>query len=197
MNKIIEKDTNLYIDRDDVDVNIDVNSDCQVNVYHFVVDSDVTITVHLNSENASIQYFFNNLNYQDHQVKIEVFHCANDTTSNFYNHGVNILDNKLHFSVNGVVPRDKSGCVCNQENQIINLKDGKSTICPNLLIDCYDVISNHSAYIGKFQKEKVFYLKSRGLSEQKAYRLLMKGFLIPSFVLDRYAEKCLLEIEKI
>lgn len=197
MNKIVEKDTNLYIEKNEESVSIDVNAGCQVTVYHFVVDRDVNIAVHLNSENACIQYFFSHLNYEDHQVKVQVFHHASKTTSNFYNHGVNILDHKLRFFVNGIVPKEMSGCICNQENQIIHLKNGKSTICPNLLIDCYDVISNHSAYIGKFQKEQLFYLKSRGLSEEQSYRLLMKGFLVPGFVIESYAKECLLEIENI
>ena len=64
------------------------------------------------------------------------------------------------------------------QNQIINLENGKSTIHPNLLIDNFNVESNHSAYIGKIKEEKLFYLMSRGLSKKEAYQLLLKGFLI-------------------
>ena len=88
-----------------------------------------------------------------------------------------------------------SGCVCNQENQIINIRDGKSTICPNLLIDNYDVVSNHSAYIGKFSDDKLFYLMSRGISLKDAYKLLLNGFLINSKSLD--LEKVGLFLEEI
>ena len=58
------------------------------------------------------------------------------------------------------------------------MSDGKSTICPNLYIDNYDVDSNHSAYIGKFRDEAMFYLMSRGISLENSYRLLLNGFLI-------------------
>ncbi|MCI8460489.1 MAG: SufD family Fe-S cluster assembly protein, partial [Bacilli bacterium] len=76
--------------------------------------------------------------------------------------------------------KKSSKCICNQENQIINMDNGKSTILPILLIDNYDVDSNHSAYIGKFRDEEIFYLMSRGISRSMANRLLLRGFLINS-----------------
>lgn len=71
-----------------------------------------------------------------------------------------------------------SKCICNQENQIINLSDGTSLIKPNLLIRNYDTFSNHAAYIGKFKDELLFYLMSRGISFNKSNELLMESLLI-------------------
>ena len=88
--------------------------------------------------------------------------------------------NKLTFDVTGVVPKEYSKCICNQDNQIINMDNGKSTILPKLLIDNFDVDSNHAAYIGKFRDEDLFYLMSRGISRDMSYRLLLNGFLLNS-----------------
>ena len=78
------------------------------------------------------------------------------------------------------------------------MNNGKSTICPNLLIDNYDVNSNHAAYIGKFSEEKLFYLMSRGISSQEANRLLLNGFLINSDSIDLHEiDLFVKEIEKI
>lgn len=74
----------------------------------------------------------------------------------------------------------------------------KSTICPNLLIDNYDVDSNHAAYIGKFKDEMMFYMMSRGISREVAYRLLLQGFLVNNTVRENEKIKLFLdEIEKI
>ena len=74
----------------------------------------------------------------------------------------------------------------------------KSTICPNLLIDNYDVLSNHAAYIGKFKDEVLFYMMSRGISLDVAYRLLLNGFLINSDSIDlSKIDEFVQEIEKI
>ena len=103
---------------------------------------------------------------------------SSNTESKIICHGVNTGDKKLEFNVTGLVPKDMDKCICNQENQIINLKDGESVIKPNLLIRNYDTFSNHAAYIGEFSKDKMFYLESRGISEEDAIRLLMKGLLL-------------------
>lgn len=175
MNKIIMKDTTIYAYQEDIDINI--NSSCNVEIYHYLIDKDVKINVFLNAENSSVTYYFNNINYNDHKIEINIKHNNKNTSSNIYNHGVNVLNNKLKYIVNGIIPKESNLSVCNQENQIINIKNGKSIICPNLLIDCFDTISNHSAYIGKFSQDKIFYLESRGLSKKDAYHLLILGFL--------------------
>ena len=54
------------------------------------------------------------------------------------------------------------------------------------LIDNYDVVSNHAAYIGKFKDEMLFYMMSRGISRDSAYHLLLNGFLIQSGKMEDY-----------
>ena len=78
------------------------------------------------------------------------------------------------------------------------MNDGKSTICPNLLIDNYDVESNHAAYIGCFKEDILFYMMSRGISREVASRLLLNGFLINSDSIDmNKLAKFILEIKNI
>ena len=108
---------------------------------------------------------------------MEIRHNAFNTKSNVFNHGVNVGLNHLNFNVSGVVLKDIKDAICNQENRIINISNGKSTICPNLLIDSYDVVSSHAAYIGKFNKQEIFYLQRLGISMNDSTKLLVKGFL--------------------
>ena len=71
-------------------------------------------------------------------------------------------------------------------------------IRPNLLIDCYDVISSHSAYIGSFRDDFVFYLMSRGLSREASYEILMKSFLVRDVVkLEKVFPKFLEKLKKL
>ena len=167
-------------------------------IYHFSINSSNNVEIDLVKENINLYYYYNNINYDDNQFKIEVRHKNNNTHSELYNHGVNVKNNKLTYYVNGIVPKDSAKCICNQENQIINMNDGKSTICPNLLIDNYDVDSNHGAYIGKFSEEKLFYLMSRGINREDATRLLLTSYLINSDSIDlNKIYKFINEIEKI
>lgn len=153
-------------------------------IYHFSINCSSNVTVNLVTEGVTLHYYYNNINYDNNKFKIDVNHMACNTHSEVYNHGVNVNNKKLDYMVNGKVPKEFSECICNQDNQIINMSDGKSTICPILLIDNFDVDSNHGAYIGKFKDEYLFYLMSRGISMSDSYKLLLNGFLINSDSLD-------------
>ena len=58
------------------------------------------------------------------------------------------------------------------------MTDNLCIIKPNLFIDEEDVSANHSALIGTFKAEEVFYLMSRGISKKEADSLLTRGFLM-------------------
>ena len=167
-------------------------------IYHFSINGSSNVEINLNKEDINLYYYYNNINYDDNKLNIKVNHNKDNTHSEVYNHGVNVKDNYLTYNVEGSVLKNSNKCICNQDNQIINIRNGKSTIKPNLLIDNYDVDSNHAAYIGKFKDEYLFYLMSRGISKKNAYLLLLKVFLINSDSIDLgKIDKFLLEINKI
>ena len=64
-----------------------------------------------------------------------------------------------------------------QKEAIINLTNNKCEIKPNLYIDTSDVEASHSALIGKFSDEEMFYIQSRGIDYETALKLLITGFL--------------------
>jgi hypothetical protein len=74
-----------------------------------------------------------------------------------------------------------------QENSILLMIKGiggeKKTY---LFIDEYDCIANHSAHIGKFSDEEMFYLNSRGINDNDAIKLLITGFLTSN--VDEYVK---------
>lgn len=194
----IKGEKTLYeFDTTNKDITYNISENSKLIVYQYGIDIDNNIIINLNGENASIEYHYSNINYKDHKYKIEVNHNSSKTISNIYNHGINVNDNKLDFDITGYIPNTSLKCECNQKNQILNIKDGKSTILPKLLIDNYDVVSSHSAYIGKFKDELLFYLMSRGISEKVSYDLLIKSFLVNGCDNTEIIEKLDKEIDKI
>ena len=141
----------LYL-HDTNNKNIDLEEDTII--YHFNINSSSDININLNKDNITLYYYYNDINYDDNEFKIKINHKKSNTKSYLYLHGVNVNNNKLKYWVDGIVPKECFNCTCNQDNQIINLNDGKSKIWPNLLISNYDVEANHSAYIGKFNEDK-------------------------------------------
>ena len=168
----------IYIN--DLNIKFDIKTGETLNIYHYVFNKSVNVIINLNGENAKVNYHFSVISLDDNNFKIEVNHNSKNTESNIFNHGVNVLNNKLSFDVTGLVPKDISKCICNQENQIINLSDGTSLIKPNLLIRNYDTFSNHAAYIGKFKDELLFYLMeslliNNGNKEEKVVQEFIKN----------------------
>mgnify|MGYP003308402792 CR=1 FL=1 len=174
----------IYIVDDNENKNYKYNIKEDTIIYHYSINSSSNVDVNIVTENVNLFYYYNNINYDDNKFNIKVNHLKSNTHSELYNHGVNVFCNKLMYYVDGIVPKSSSKCICNQDNQIINMDNGKSTILPILLIDNYDVDSNHGAYIGKFRDEEMFYLMSRGISREDSYRLLLNGFLINSDSID-------------
>ena len=192
MNKI------LYV------LDVDDDKDYQYNIvedtliYHFSINSSSNVNINLLTEGVNLYYYYSNINYDDNRFKIIINHKNNKTNSYIINHGVNVFDKKLDYYIEGIVSKKNRNCICNQENQIINMRDGKSKICPNLLIDEYTTSANHGAYIGSFSKDKIFYLMSRGLSFDEANKLLLNGFLLSMDSIDMSKiDRFIREIDKI
>ena len=175
----------LYVLDDNKNSNYKYNINEDTIIYHFSINGSSDVEINMVKEGVSLYYYYSNINYDNNSFKIKVTHLASNTHSEIFNHGVNVYNNKLTYFVDGIVIKSSSKCICNQDNQIINMNDGKSTICPNLLIDNYDVDSNHAAYIGSFKEDILFYMMSRGISREKANRLLLNGFLINSDSIDK------------
>lgn len=146
-------------------------------VHQIARDSSDHIKIKLEEDAAECEYHYNILNHRENKLTMEIWHNAENTKSNVINHGVNDTDEKLVFDINGKIARQSSNCICTQENQIIERKEGDCSIYPNLWIENNEVEASHSAYIGSLKEEEIFYLMSRGLSRPQSEQLLLKGFL--------------------
>jgi Fe-S cluster assembly protein SufD len=62
-------------------------------------------------------------------------------------------------------------------------ENAKAHSVPNLEILCNDVICGHASSVGPLESEHLYYLRSRGLTVERAERLLIRGFF--QEVIDR------------
>lgn len=178
-------------------INITLKNDSRVIYNKFSINSGDYIYTLLDGEYSNVVINNSVVNNDDTKMKFVIEHNNTNTSSNLSNHGVNNSSGTLYFNVDSKINRSASLACANQENKIINLVKGDSKILPNLLVDNYDVSASHSAYISDFDKESMFYLKSRGISEKDARRLLLEGFLIGNLDVDDETKKNLLSYIKI
>lgn len=157
--------------------NIAENSFCDVLKFQNVDSIKEMIIVNLNGINSRIDYNFKTISTLKETYDYHVFHNFKNTISNIKNNGVCIENGNIIYQVSTFIPKDMKDCVANQNNRIINLTDNKCEIKPNLYIDCDSVSAFHSALIGKFTYEEMFYIESRGIDYNSAIKLLITGFL--------------------
>lgn len=135
------------------------------------------ICINLDNKNSSINYNFKSIADNKETYDYYIYHNAEFTKSNIKNNSVCINNGDIIYQVSSFVPKDIKGCIVNQNNRIINLTNNKCEIRPNLYIDCLDTEASHSALIGKFSEEEMFYIQSRGISYNDTLKLLIEGFL--------------------
>ena len=133
--------------------------------------------IYLKEEGATINYYLKALTKTLNDFDYVIYHEASKTSSNLSLNSVAFKEGECHITTSGFVPNKKEECTLNHNSRIIKLNDLFSFIKPNLFIDEYNVIANHSAHIGQFNKEDLFYLQSRGISYEDSLYLLIKGFL--------------------
>lgn len=170
--------------------NLEKNSNLNVLVFNdseSVLDKTI---INLNGEYATANYNLKTIANDKQNYDIYINHNSSKTISNIKNNGVSI-NGEISFNIECKIDNDIKGCEANQSSRIITLKDKKCTIKPNLLISEEDVVANHSALIGTFSDDEIFYLESRGINYNNAIKLLIKGFLyideeIINEILDKY-----------
>ena len=181
----VEKDIkfnfNIYVEGESGKIQykyvLNENSSCNILKYQNVDTIKEMISVELNGEKANINYNFKTIGNNKETYDYYIYHNYKNTISNIKNNGVSIKNGNITYQVSTFIPKDKTECIANQNNRIINLTNNKCEIKPNLYIDCDDVEASHSALIGKFSDEEMFYMQSRGIDYENALKLLITGFL--------------------
>jgi Fe-S cluster assembly protein SufD len=115
-------------------------------------------------------------------------HAAPRSTSNLFIKGV--FKDKSRFNYQGLIRIEKDGQQSHayQKNQNLILSpDTYVESKPFLEILANDVFCTHGSTTGKLNAEQLFYVKSRGLSDDEAKDLLVEGFV--EEIVDKVKEK--------
>ena len=116
--------------------------------------------------------------HQDAGAKI--FHLASNTSSLITSKSISKDGGRTTYRgkvyVSPTATNVKSNVEC--DALILDEQSASDTV-PYMEIQSDDVSISHEASVSKLDSEKLFYLQSRGLSEQKAKQLLVQGFIEP------------------
>src|SRR3989344_1957558 len=115
-------------------------------------------------------------------------HKAPQTVSNILTKGV--LNNEAKALSRGLVKIEENAFNSNgyEKQEALLLSDkAEADAIPNLEIHNHDVRCTHGSTIGQIDKEKIFYLMSRGLNEEEAKKQIVEGYFLP--VLEMFKDE--------
>lgn len=179
----LDKDITINIESDNVKLYLVTKNDIKIN---FNIKKSVTIynittnNIKMNANiynNSKLDFYLMSITDKKITNEVNIYHQNKETISNVTCHGISYLKGDLKFSVNGYIKKGMINSVCNQSSRIVNLDEGKSIIEPNLFIEEFDSIANHSAYTGPFDEKLLFYLETKGISKKESFNLLLNGFM--------------------
>jgi len=109
-----------------------------------------------------------------------VRHSAKRSSSLIHNSIVANDASKIKFDIYGTIDKTMEHSKCFQHSKGVILGE-KSWIevDPKLIINEYDVEAGHGAAIGQINQDELYYLSSRGLTENHAKRLIIQGYTDP------------------
>lgn len=117
---------------------------------------------------------------QHHDISLQVRHIGDNTKCDMDSRSV--VDNKARSLYEGLQKVETSAVDTSsfQDQETLMLsKNAESDASPKLMIEDPNVEASHAAAAGTVEKDKQHYLESRGLTNEKAERLVVKGFFEP------------------
>lgn len=165
-------------------------------------DVDFNATFNLIGNNANSEWHLASLGADnDRKVfNINFNHVAKNTTGIMSNYGVVEDESMMHFKG---ISHIKNGSIKSKTHQSAKIMvfDPKchAKANPILKIDENDIEASHAAIVGKVNDEHMFYLCSRGISENDAKQLITLGYLKPItnyFEDEKYVQEIVDGIEK-
>jgi len=140
------------------------------------------IVVNLNKEGATCDWHLASLceKKDNKEFDVSVYHNSANTYAQLDNYGVCRDEAKLVFSGICKIVNGSHGSKAHQNAKIMVFDEKSDGVAkPILKIDENDIEASHAAVVGKINDDHIFYLTSRGLTEEEAKRLITLGYLKP------------------
>ena len=163
---------------------------------------DFNAIFNLLGDNANSEWHLASLGADNDKkvFNINFNHVAKNTTGVMSNYGVVEDESMMHFKG---ISHIKNGSIKSKTHQSAKIMvfDPKchAKANPILKIDENDIEASHAAIVGKVNDEHMFYLCSRGISENDAKQLITLGYLKPIanyFEDQKYVQEIVDGIEK-
>ena len=140
------------------------------------------VDIHLLERGSKARWKVASLSSKKDNKKFDISLCHHYANTYGYidNYGVSKDDGKLLFSGISHILKNSKNSITRQNAKIMVFDRYSNAIAkPILKIDENEIEASHAASVGKISDDEMFYLTSRGLSEEMAKELITLGYLKP------------------
>lgn len=131
-------------------------------------------------------------NNDNKEFDVSIYHRNVNTVAHINNYGVARDTSRLLFSGICHIINGAHKSKAHQNSKIMVFDEKSDAVAkPILKIDDNDIEASHAAVVGKISDDHLFYLTSKGLSENEARELITYGYLKP--ILNGFEDKELQE----
>jgi len=117
---------------------------------------------------------------QHQDTGAKMIHAAPETTSKVVSKSISSGGGRTSYRGLVRVEDDAANCVSHvQCDALILDEDSVSDTYPYTEVGSHDAVIGHEASVSKIADEQLYYLMSRGLSEERAMSMVVNGFIEP------------------
>ena len=145
-------------------------------------DNKVDVLIDMPEDDAKAYWHLASLSSKkdNKEFEISLNHKGLNTYGLSDNYGVSKDDSRLIFSGTSSINNGSKNSKTRQNAKIMVFDEKSIAIArPVLKIDENEIEASHGASVGKISDEQMFYLTSRGLTQEQAKELITLGYLRP------------------
>lgn len=185
-NNIIKDELNLYLDEDttislyNTNLNfltITIKDDIEVNINDFNKLSNNSLKIIFNiHSNSILNYNLSNIVENNYSLNIWINYLGDNSKVDTNIHSLVKGNEKIR--IEGIVKRHCKNNELLEQVKVMLIDNGKCEVIPEMMIDTNKVIANHKVAISNIRNNELFYLTSKGLSQESSINLIKKSFLL-------------------
>ena len=189
INEICKKDNESL----NLTINIEPKSSLIYN--RFILHNKANNNIIINQDNTSnVSFNYSMIATDKVELTIDSNLKGNDNETSIKVASVTEQNGKVIItSTADVLPKIENNNLL-ESLKILLLNDEESICIPNLLVSSNEVEVNHAATISGIPQDYLFYLNSKGLSNEAATKLIKNGYLLNNLEINKNIKEQIMEL---
>ena len=171
---------------EDLNLTINLNEGSHLTYNRFMINDCANINIITNQKDKSTLIFnYSILTNDTSNIDFTSNITGNDNITEITIKGITENKGKLNITSTANTKEKITNNNLLEDIKVLLLNDEESIIIPNLLVSSNEIEVNHAATISGIDQDYLFYLNSKGISNEESEKLIKKGYLINNLTITK------------